>query len=171
MYSFEKYLSQNNFTTQWLDIHRSVLNARNWRHCFLRAYRFFSIVVDKCQETNSTVQCPGMCINVAWTIDGLLSCNMWLFSNDWNICANRYIICVHLNYVNNISGNVALIFLMNSVMSGHLCELCLIVISEGNFTRLVFFFYCCTMHYGVYIYIVHSPTSALLLNLEKFNLH
>jgi hypothetical protein len=131
LYSFEKYLSQNNFTTQWLYIHRSVLNARNWRQTALfKGIQIFSIVVDECQGTNSTVQCPSMHINVAWTTDSLLPCNIWLFSNDWNKCANRYVMCVHLNYLNSVSDNVVLICLANGVMSGHLCEVCLLFLKE-----------------------------------------
>ena len=44
--------------------------------------------------------------------------------------------CVHLHYLNNISDHVALICLTNGVMSSHLCEVCLILISEGNFSIL-----------------------------------
>ena len=95
-----------------------MLNGRKWRQTALfKGIQISSIVVDECQGTNSTVQCPSMCINVTGTTDSLLPCNIWLFSNDWNICGNSYVMCVHLNYLNSVSDNVALICLTNGVMS------------------------------------------------------
>ena len=92
MCDFEKDLSQNNFIIQCLYIDRNVLNARNWRHMLLvNSIQTFSIVADECQGTNSAVHSPGMHTNMAWTIYSILPCNIWLFSKDCNINANRYI--------------------------------------------------------------------------------